>query len=339
MVLQISVDLLLGGAESGTRIVPGGPVDLEGIRLALARFAPAAYLGGAAAGPPLGDLATSVRHAWLTFQHARYEQLVSALPTLLRSAHAADAHHDGGSGITAAVLLGQAYQIASSALRKLGAHDLARIAAERSIGAALRADDPLLAGTGTTRFANALLAVGQVRQAFEANVTMAHRLAPDGATWADPDRVSVYGSLLLQAAMAAAHLGDNAGVRELLREAEVAAEEVGVDENRYWTCFGPTNVELHRAAAAVELGEGRQAVEIHSGRIEPRQFAALMPERRAQHLLDLARGYVLTGELGCAGEALVEADRHPRWRSVTDRQHGTCCRPSSGVPRGGRRCW
>ena len=75
-------------------------------------------------------------------------------------------------------------------------------------------------------------------------------------------------------------LRDHASVRELLKVAGSAANELGADSNHYWTSFGQTNVELHRAAAAVELGEGRQAVDIHEN-LDRRRFAALVPERRA----------------------------------------------------------
>ncbi|MFI6762714.1 helix-turn-helix domain-containing protein [Micromonospora sp. NPDC050417] len=307
-VLQLSVDMLIGQPAT-TSAVQADAVELDDLRLALTHYAPAAYLGDRR--QPAGllsDLTKSVSHAWLTYQHGRYDILTRALPGLLRDAHAADAYYSGDSGERAASLLGQVYQITSSALRKLGAYDLARLSAERSITIAVRQGDALLAGTGTTRFANALLAEGQVRSALEANVATAHRLAPDGTTWADADRVSVYGSLLLQGAMAAAHLGDSTSVRELLGEAKSAADTLGSDQNRYWTSFGPTNVELHRAAAAVELGDGSRARAIHAS-LTWRQLGALMPERRAQHLLDQARAHILSGDMAGAGEALIEADR------------------------------
>jgi transcriptional regulator with XRE-family HTH domain len=309
--LEISVDVLLDGAENTARVARTEPIDLGEIRRTLSLFAPVVYLrtSRAGTGPLLHELERSVTHAWLTCQYGQYDVLVRALPRLLRDVHAAEAYHGGDSRVRAASLVGQVYQVMSSVTRKLGAHDLARITAERSIDAALRADDPFLAGTGTTRFANALLSAGDARAAFEANIVMAHRLAPNGPTWAEADRLSVYGSLLLQGAMAAAHRGDNASVRELLREAKVAATALGKDDNRYRTSFGPTNVELHRTAAAVELGEGKQAVTIHDA-LPPRRFGALMPERRAHALLDVARGYVLVGDMARAGDALLEGDRH-----------------------------
>ena len=90
--------------------------------------------------------------------------------------------------------------------------------------------------------------------------------------------------------------------------AEQAASALGGDYNHYWTCFGPTNVQLHRAAAAVELGDGRTAVETHQ-RIDAESFAALLPERRAHHYLDIARGYTQIGDVEKASEMLLEGDR------------------------------
>ena len=316
VVLQIDVAMLLnrepecGSSPSGTSDQP----ELDELRQALERSAPAAHFGRAPVpAAPLRELAQSVNHAWLTYQYARHGVLIRALPGLLRDAQSADAYHSGDAGRQAANLLGQVLQIASSALRKFGEYELARLAADRAIGMALRAEDDLLAAVATSRMANALLAMGRARPAFEANMVVANRLAPDDPSVADPARLSVYGSLLLQGAMAAARLGDNAGVRELFRGAEEAATMLGADRNEYWTSFGPTNVELHRVAAAVELGEGRQAVAIHENQLNHRALAGLLPERRAHHLLDLARGYLLVGETGCAGEALVEADRVAPW--------------------------
>ena len=102
----------------------------------------------------------------------------------------------------------------------------------------------------------ALLSLGRIRSALEVNVNIANRLAPTHDA-IKRDRLSVYGMLLLNGAMAAARIGDSATVRDLLCGAEQASLELGGDYNHYWTSFGPTNVQLHRCATAVELGDGR----------------------------------------------------------------------------------
>lgn len=312
-VLQLDVQLLLGKAPE--RRVGGlaciDQLEVEQIRSALERYdSISTYFAGRPEPPALGELGKAISHAWLTFQYARYAVLTRALPKLLRDAQAADAAHAGnGSEASrqAAHLLGQVYQIASSTLRKLGEYELAWLAADRSMAVSQRADDQLLAGTATFRVANALLTLGRARPALEVNLNIANRLAPTYGQ-DEPARLSVYGMLLLQGAMAAAQMGDNTTVRDLINEAQQAADRVGGDQNHYWTSFGPTNLMLHRAAAAVELGEGRQAVETHENLPEA-ELNAMLPERRAHYLLDVARGYAQIGDVRRAGEMLVRGDQ------------------------------
>src|SRR5690242_16336179 len=314
-VLQLDVQLLLGKDPERRPDTMNcvDQVEVEEIRAALERYDQiSAFFYAPPEPPPLPELRKAINHAWLSYQHAKYGMLARTLPRLLREAQAADGAFCGtedDQGREAAQLLGQVYQISSSALRKLGEHELAWLAADRSMAVSQRAGEQLLAGTATTRVALALLALGRSRAALEINVNIANRLAP-GSEGNDttPERLSVYGQLLLQGAMAAARIGDSATVRDLLASAQEAADGLGGDFNYYWTCFGPTNVQLHRAAAAVELGEGRQAVEVHE-KINPEGFGALLPERRAHHFLDLARAHAQTGDIENASEMLLEGDR------------------------------
>ncbi|MGB2569552.1 helix-turn-helix domain-containing protein [Micromonospora citrea] len=310
-ILQVDVQLLLGkDPERRTDALNCiDQIEVQEIRAALERYdSMSAYFDAAPYPPPLADMRKAVNHAWLTYQYGRYGMLTRALPKLLRDAQAADAGYGGEQAKEAAHLLGQVYQIASSVLRKLGECDLAWLAADRSMAVAQRADDQLLAGVATTRVCNALVAMGRARPALELNVTIANRLAPGGMNDAGPERLSVYGMLLLQGAMAAARIGDSATVDDLFNGAHEAATMLGSDQNHYWTSFGPTNLELHRAAAAIELGDGGRAVDIHQRIPEP-AFNALLPERRAHHLLDIARGYAQIGDVANAGEMLLRGDR------------------------------
>jgi transcriptional regulator with XRE-family HTH domain len=312
-VLQLDVQLLLGKdpQRRPDSINCIDQVEVEEIRAALERYDQiSAYFHAPPEPPALPEMRKAVGHAWLTYQHAKYGVLARALPKLLRDAQAADTALAGGpTSPDAAHLLGEVYQIASSTLRKLGECELAWLAADRSIAVAQRADDPLLAGTATYRVALALLSMGRARPALEVNVNIANRLASgEGGASSEPERLSVYGALLLQASMAAARIGDMATVRDLLAGAEEAATIIGSDQNHYWTSFGPTNVQLHRVATAVEMGEGRLAIDVHES-MDIDAFGALMPERRAHHHLDVARGYALVGDVSKASEMLLEGDR------------------------------
>jgi len=312
-VLRVDVQLLLGKDPQRRTDALNciDQVEVEAIRLALERYeAMPAFFAPTTDAPPLGDVRKSVRHAWLTFQYARYGVLTRALPKLLCDAQAVDAAYRGGdeNAREAAHLLGQVYQIASSTLRKLGEHELAWLAADRSMAVSQRSNDLLLTGVATCRVGSALLALGRPRSALEVNVNLASQLAPDGCRAASPQQLSVYGMLLLQGAMAAARIGDNATVRDLFVGAEEAADLLGSDQNHYWTSFGPTNLRLHRAAASVELGEGGRAVEADR-EITPDRFNALLPERRAHHLLDLARAFGQIGDMEQAGATLLRGDQ------------------------------
>jgi transcriptional regulator with XRE-family HTH domain len=310
-VLQLDVQVLMGKdpARRPDTVNCVDQVEVSEIRSALERYdRSSTFFTAPAEVPALVELHKAVGHAWLTFQHSKYDVLARALPRLLRDAQAATASYHGDQARDAARALGQIYQIASSTLRKLEEYDLAWLAADRSIMVCHGTDDELLMGLATTRAANALAAKGRFRSALELNVNIAGQIAPGPGREATPERLSVYGLQLLQGAMAAARLGDSATVRDLIGGAEEAAKQLGGDENYYWTSFGPTNVTVHRVAADVELGEFGRAVEVHET-IDPVCFGALMPERRAHHLLDLSRGLARIGDIGRAGEAIIEASR------------------------------
>ncbi|HZN74686.1 MAG TPA: helix-turn-helix domain-containing protein [Micromonosporaceae bacterium] len=339
-VLQVDVQLLLGKdpERRPDSMSCVDQIEVEEIRAALERYDQISAFFDAPPEPPvLGEMRKAVGHAWLTYQHAKYGVLARTLPKLLRDAQAADAAFQGAEeGQCAAHLLGQVYQIASSSLRKLGEHELAWLAADRSVAVSQRAGDPLLAGTATYRTGMALLALGRARASLEVNVNIANRLAPgSNGDQASPERLSVYGMLLLQGAMAAARIGDSATVRDLVNGADDAARCLGGEFNHYWTSFGPTNVRLHRAAAAVELGEGRLAVETHR-QLDPESFGALPPERRAHHYLDLARGYAQIGDVEKASETLLEGDRlapaEIRCRPIAHELLGDVLRRTRGTP-------
>ncbi|HEY8452215.1 MAG: helix-turn-helix transcriptional regulator [Micromonosporaceae bacterium] len=312
-VLGVEPAVLLGppaaqrGGPSGRAV---GAVEIEEIRSAVERCDRIGMWSPPVSSPPdLGELRKAVRHAWLTYQSARGGVLARLLPELLQQAQAAHAAYPHGEeGEQTAHLLGQVYQITSSVLRNVGEYELAWLAADRAVSVAMRSGDELLAGVASFRVGMALLGLGRARSALEVHLTVANRLAPADSRQATPQRLSVYGMLLLQGAMAAARLGDEATVRELVSAASEAADQLGGDRNHYWSSFGPTNVLLHRAAAAVELGDAKTAVATHE-RIPGHALAGLVTERRVHHLLDVARGCTQLGDVARAAALLMECDR------------------------------
>jgi hypothetical protein len=186
--------------------------------------------------------------------------------------------------------------------------------------AAQQAADALAAAGCARVLAAALLSAGQDRKAKELCLNLATPLQGQLGV-ASPTHLSVYGSLLLKASVATSRLGERADTQELLAEAERAAQRLGRDANCMWTAFGPTNVGVHRVAASVELGDGGTAVE-HAKQIRPTRLPSL--ERRAQCLVDIARGYGQWGRTSEATKVLLAAEQvapeevrvHPTVRSL-----------------------
>ena len=197
-------------------------------------------------------------------------------------------------------ILTEVYQVTASTLRKLGEYSLAWLAGDRGMALAEQVGDPTLAALTGFRVANALVALGRPQPAFDLNISFASRLEPRLRTEAE---LSAYGNTVLQAAMAAARAAGNAiGVRDLVREARAVASRVSDQANHYRLSFGLTNVGIHHVAALGSLGEGGLAVEAAS-RVDEAGIRAIRRERRANHYVDVARGYV----------SLVSETR--RWRS------------------------
>ncbi len=96
--------------------------------------------------------------------------------------------------------------------------------------------------------------------------------------------------LNLRTALAAARHNDRQSANDLLRRAGEAAAQLGEDANYWQTSFGPTNVEMHRVAAALDLGDATYVV-----RHDDVNATNMPVERRAGHLINMARAFAYTG--------------------------------------------
>ncbi|MEH0932148.1 helix-turn-helix domain-containing protein [Micromonospora sp. CPCC 205558] len=316
-VLRVDPEVLLGqpkGTPTGT------PDGVDEIRAALARY------DIPQAPPRTDELRRQVGHAWLTYQHAHYGQLVRVLPGLL----------DVIQGVRSAELLVQAYRITSSLLVKLAEADLAWLAADRAMSAA--GDDPLLAATASISVGEALRAQGRDRLALAALLPAANRVLPRSThsgdqevcvTFGDQTRRkpldhesesegqgerrsagewAVGGTLLVQAALAAAGCGEHRRADELIdRAVGVAASLRGYDDP-HRTSFGATAVELARVLVTAQRGDAVEALRRHSSVIRREGWRRLPAEYRGAYLVDVARAYLQVGDLRGAARALVDAD-------------------------------
>ncbi|WP_422753290.1 helix-turn-helix domain-containing protein [Micromonospora sp. WMMD708] len=264
------------------RPLPAANAGLDGVdavRAALARYhqRPARTVSPA-------ELQRHVAHAWLSYQHAHYTQLLRALPSLLDAAHASPGP------------LVSAYRITASVLVKLGEADLGWLAADRAVAAAV--GDPVRAGTATIAVAQALRALGRDRLALTAAVAAVGTATHD----------TVRGTLFLQAALAAAGYGDGRRADDLIDHATVLANRCTSGDDPHHTAFGPVAVLLARLLTALRLGDPAEAVYRHEKAIGREDWRRLPVEHRAAHLVDAARAYLEAGDLAAAGRTLVDAD-------------------------------
>ncbi|WFE97668.1 helix-turn-helix domain-containing protein [Micromonospora sp. WMMD987] len=248
-------------------------------------------------------LAREVSLAWSTFQHARYPPLTGMLPGLVVAAQRVHADDP----VAGRSVLVQAYRLTASLLVKLGELDLAWLAADRAMSTAT--GDAVLVATVTVQLGQVLRASGRARMARSTALAAAYRIAPPDLDDAPAAELSLCGTLVVQAALAAARDGDDHTTAELLDEAAGMAARVGDGHDHHRTAFGPVAVDLARVAAALDLGDAGTAVVWHEKTVARDGWRWLPAEHRAAHLLDAARAYLHVGDPGNAARALLAAER------------------------------
>ncbi|WP_341716188.1 helix-turn-helix domain-containing protein [Micromonospora sp. FIMYZ51] len=278
VVLRLDPEILLGPRHPPPPTTAG--LDgVDAVRAALASYHHRSERTGTA-----DQARRQVAHAWLSYQHARYPQLLNALPALL------DATHGTRS------LLVATYRITAAVLVKLGEPHLAWLAADRAVTNA--AGGPTLIGTASIAVSAALRALGQHRLALTAALAVADAVDDD----------AVRGSLFVQAGLAAAGTGDRRNTHDLLDHAADLADRRPSHPDPQHTGFGRSAVQLARCLAALHLGDLGDAIHRHEHAIRQHGWRHLPPEHRAAHLIEAARAYLDTGDVGKAGQKLVEAD-------------------------------
>lgn len=262
-------------------------------------------VGEATSHPPdIRALALAVDNARQQYQDCRYSGLIKTLPNLLARLHAACLGLDGDDRSRAFALSADAHHVAAGLLLKLDDQGLASLAADRSMRAAETSGDPVTIGASARIITHTLMAGGHLGAAISVASSYAERLDRNMPAQTD-DSLSVYGSLLLRGAIAAAQNDKRDTAHELLTEADEAARRLGVDGNLRWTAFGPTNAKLHRVSIAVMLGDAGTAVDV-ARKIDI--SAIEVTERRASLFVDTARAFLQWGKHEKAYIALRAAE-------------------------------
>jgi transcriptional regulator with XRE-family HTH domain len=254
--------------------------------------------------PPLEPLRRDLNAVMSAYQQSRYGQMLRRIPELITQTQLAAGEYTGDERRTADRLLALASQSAAMILTKLGQGDLAWIASQRGLTAAERSEDTAVTGSLLRSVVHSLHSDGRAEDARDMTRRAADylrsRLDPS-----DPRIVSVYGTLLLPGAIAAARSNDRSTASEYLAEAEDMAGLIGTDTNHLWTAFGPTNVKIHQVTTAMSLGDVQIAIDLIP-RIDTR---GLPMERRVRHSLEVVNAFHARNRISDAVEELLKAER------------------------------
>jgi transcriptional regulator with XRE-family HTH domain len=305
--LDITLGDLIGDPTLLEWTPDSGMATVTALRSALMDYRAVAPFGRRADTTDLPSVATlrgDVGQLWSAYQDSRFGYVAGALPQALSQLQDAAEVFDDEDQDHARRLLGLAYQLTATQLTKLGEADLAWIAADRGLAAVRPTGDPLVTGSLFRSVSHTLHATGRYREAVKLTEDAAAFLEPH-LSKPSPAMLSVYGTLFLTGAMAAARDNDAGTTRTFLSAADEAAGRLGADANHVWTAFGPTNVAIHRVATAAELGDVQVAVDLG-----PRVDTSAMPmERRVRHALEVARAYSSWNRTDQARATLLQAEQ------------------------------
>ena len=210
--------------------------------------------------PELHDAASL---AWSDYLAGRHTELLAGLPPLMvdtrRAVHALVDDH----AAEAAGLLATAYRLTAGLAGRLGLMDLAAHAAHRALDTAAHTTRPELDEAAALRYlAWVLVRQGDLAEAERIAVRAAERLDCGLLARPDPDRVGVFGSLMFNAASAAARQGAAERADDLLAAARAAAVRSGADRVDETGVFGPRVAAMQAVDQAVRTGQPDQAMQL-----------------------------------------------------------------------------
>ncbi|MCX5066682.1 helix-turn-helix domain-containing protein [Micromonospora lupini] len=255
--------------------------------------------------PSLRELDAGVRLAWTTWYQSRqrYTYTAPVLPELVHSARAVAVGLDGAERRHAQRVTADLYLLVRAYAKRVGANDIAVLAADRALTAAYEADDPSYRAASAWNMGQVLSNRGHT----EESVEMCRQAIADleRAGDGDPVRLSVLGGLHLLLSIQYARSRDERRTLAVLDRADEIARRTGETEHHH-IFFGPTNVQIHRAAAVLELSRPGEALRIGE-RVDIERSPSI--ERRHSHLTHLARAYASKRDDLASITMLLRADR------------------------------
>jgi transcriptional regulator with XRE-family HTH domain len=318
IAVALDVDL---GELLGRNSMPDAAPDAGVVALRRA-IADVADLLGDVGGEPLSlrEVERSVTYLWGTYWSGRWDQLTRLIPQALTGLRATLHAADATSRPRVAEQLAWCYSVAASTLAHLHQPDAAFLAMRHALDLVADGDDPLLAavlkGSGSWH----LLVSGRFDEAERVAARTAASIEPHGDT--PEPALSVYGSVLVQVANAAARGGRNAIAADFLELGREVAQRIGTDRLDYEIPFGPSLVTMQTVDVDIVTEDYPAAVAAAS---RMPSNPALPLASRCRHLTDRACAHANLGQEEQALTLLLTAEgMSPDWirhqtlvRSVT----------------------
>jgi transcriptional regulator with XRE-family HTH domain len=303
--LDVDLGELLG-RESMPEAAPDAGV--VALREAVADIAD---LLGNVEGEPLSlrDAERSVTYLWGTYWSGKWDQLTGLIPQALIGLRATLHAADTATRPKATEQLAWGYSVAASVLTHLRQLDAGFMAARRAVDLIAGGDDPLLAAVLKGSVSWQLLVSGRFDEAERVAVRAAQSIEPHGEVPAQA--LSVYGSLLVQVANAAARDRRGAVAGDFLSSAREVAQRVAADRMDYEIPFGPSLVTMQTVDVRVVTEDYPAAVAAASQMpVNP----ALPLASRCRHLADRAYAHANLGQEEQSLALLLTAERmSPDW--------------------------
>jgi transcriptional regulator with XRE-family HTH domain len=232
----------------------------------------------------LADLERAKDATWAAYWEGKYAELGVMVPGLIAAAYAFAGAHDGRLKERGLTILADAFKIAAYTANMLGRRDLAYAALANAKRAADQSGDELMASLLMSALSWILLRDGRTHRAVAVAEEAATAIEPSFSK-ASPQRLSVFGNLMLQAAVAASRQADRVRAGDYLSQAHAAAARLGVDANHYQTAFGPTTARTQAVGIHLALGDVGKALDL----IEHTPLPVGMPKvAKSRYMLDVA---------------------------------------------------
>ncbi|MGF1425032.1 helix-turn-helix domain-containing protein [Kitasatospora sp. LaBMicrA B282] len=262
---------------------------------------------------PLAGIRAAARQADRAMWEARYPEMGGILSLLLPEARALYDSSTGEQRTAAAGVLADAYQTAAYASNLMGARDLAYAALNYGRAMAVGVGDDLRAAHLSSTVAWVSLRDGNMARGLAIAEKAAASIEPRMSE-TDPDRLSVYGQLVTNAAVSASRGAAGADTaRDWLSQTHAVAARLGREYARGQQNqpFGPSYAATQSLSVAIALGDHGKALRlIDTTRLDPSMPLSTL----ARWHLDVALVRTETRQWDAALEALEEVcEMAPAW--------------------------